>query len=935
MEEAAKPKKAGRPKTVWTRDPTDEEQFLEILPDVVEDPYSRQKLLMIVDASLCRQSFSEFVRQAWHVVEPTTTLEWNWHHEFICSVLQGLFEDWEHANTDPKFKARVLNTIFNVPPGSLKSRLLCVMFPVWCWLRKPGMKFLCLSVNEQAAHRDARDARTLIVSPWFQQMFIPDWQLKDDQTAISNYGTTKGGIRLSKALGAEVVGQRADCVAGHTSIATEIGPVEIEDLHQMEPGTWPKVWSFNHKTNKRELKPIKATRRIASRPVVEVRTNTNNLLVCTDAHRIYSEESYTKAAHLEGCAVSVMSGSNLFESHKTASTMPELSLRRSGVRSLSGKHSTLRGRARQEGTQTSSRPVLQQAMQRNKYEPPSDLEGLPALQQTVSSSVNQSIEAVLQQAMLFPAHNRTETLLTFEEVRAVRNGVSTEYDPSSLLFDALQEHSSFNSNARFWEQQLLGQSHEVVSRGTLEQLSSTNSSEGRADVRDLRPDSRIERSGIAGSSYRSQSTEQSAEQSDNAVRCVSHDAPQVNRATVLSVVQPLKDGSRLQIPVYDLEVEGNHNFFAEGILVHNCLILDDPNNPKESESKVVREGINETWKTNIFNRINHPETSMRIGIQQRVHSEDWTGFVTNPDNGAGLWSPTNRLGWLLVALPAEFEPERKCITPWGSDIRTEKGQPLHDVRMTPEFLEAEKKRFGSQGYAGQMQQRPTLAEGGTVKMRWWRYFHYEGQTAIAPSERKLSDEQNMEVHSREVKKTHGYGARWDFDWTAISLDPAAKATERGSQHGILVISGKGPQRFVRADKTFRGDVLEVIRVMLQLCKEYDPNRILIEAKAAGPALMTMFEERFQRGEVVGMDGRPLRVVVDSIEPMGDKMARVDSCLPELESGLVHLWDGADWLKPFVEEVCGFPLASYDDRIDSLSQCLNHMRSWNSYQLPSW
>lgn len=35
-------------------------------------------------------------------------------------------------------------------------------------------------------------------------------------------------------------------------------------------------------------------------------------------------------------------------------------------------------------------------------------------------------------------------------------------------------------------------------------------------------------------------------------------------------------GVNSQIAVYDIGVEGNHNFLANGILVHNCLIIDDP-----------------------------------------------------------------------------------------------------------------------------------------------------------------------------------------------------------------------------------------------------------------------------------------------------------------------------------------------------------------------
>jgi predicted phage terminase large subunit-like protein len=52
---------------------------------------------------------------------------------------------------------------------------------------------------------------------------------------------------------------------------------------------------------------------------------------------------------------------------------------------------------------------------------------------------------------------------------------------------------------------------------------------------------------------------------------------------------------------------------------------------------------------------------------------------------------------------------------------------------------------------------------------------------------------------------------------------------------------------------------------------------------------------------------------------------------------VYLLDGAPWLEAFTNEVCGFPRASYDDRVDALTQCLNHHISEEpgGYELPDW
>ncbi len=72
-----------------------------------------------LDIVAARQSLFEFVCQSWHVLEPATRFEPNWHHKLICDVLQGMFEDWQKAE-DPTYNQRVRNAIFSLPPGSLK-----------------------------------------------------------------------------------------------------------------------------------------------------------------------------------------------------------------------------------------------------------------------------------------------------------------------------------------------------------------------------------------------------------------------------------------------------------------------------------------------------------------------------------------------------------------------------------------------------------------------------------------------------------------------------------------------------------------------------------------------------------------------------------------------------------------------------------------------
>jgi predicted phage terminase large subunit-like protein len=197
------------------------------LVQAIEAGYAAQ-VLAASEIALSRVCFSKFCQLAWHVIEPSTHLEWGRHHELICTTLQALFEDWWRSKHDRHHIPSVRNTVFNCPPGSLKSKLIAVFFHAWVWIRAPGTKFVCVSVNESAAQRDARDTRALLLSDWYQANFQPAWTIKTDQDAISDFGNTAGGARLSRASGSVIVGLRGDFFLGDDLNDPEESDKELE-----------------------------------------------------------------------------------------------------------------------------------------------------------------------------------------------------------------------------------------------------------------------------------------------------------------------------------------------------------------------------------------------------------------------------------------------------------------------------------------------------------------------------------------------------------------------------------------------------------------------------------------------------------------------------------------------------------------------------------
>lgn len=114
----------------------------------------------------CR-SLAGFIREAWHILEPSTPLVWNWHLDVICAHLEAI-------SRGTFLKMGLPNRIvFNVPPGSMKSLAISVMWQAWEWgpLRRPGLRYLSTAYADTWVIRDVVKTRDLVASDWYQTLW--------------------------------------------------------------------------------------------------------------------------------------------------------------------------------------------------------------------------------------------------------------------------------------------------------------------------------------------------------------------------------------------------------------------------------------------------------------------------------------------------------------------------------------------------------------------------------------------------------------------------------------------------------------------------------------------------------------------------------------------------------------------------------------------
>jgi predicted phage terminase large subunit-like protein len=118
--------------------------------------------LIAIELEQCQSwSLSTFIKQAWHVIEPSDPYIGGWCIDAMCEHLEAVTN------------AQITRIIFNVPPGLMKSLLINVFFPMWEWGVKKltHHRFINASHNIDLPIRDNNKARLLLDSDWYRLRF--------------------------------------------------------------------------------------------------------------------------------------------------------------------------------------------------------------------------------------------------------------------------------------------------------------------------------------------------------------------------------------------------------------------------------------------------------------------------------------------------------------------------------------------------------------------------------------------------------------------------------------------------------------------------------------------------------------------------------------------------------------------------------------------
>jgi predicted phage terminase large subunit-like protein len=226
--------------------------------------------------------------------------------------------------------------------------------------------------------------------------------------------------------------------------------------------------------------------------------------------------------------------------------------------------------------------------------------------------------------------------------------------------------------------------------------------------------------------------------------------------------------------------------------------------------------------------------------------------------------------WEIVEFPAIFE----------------NGEALWPEYWSLEELEKIKASINLSKWNAQYLQNPTSDTAAVIKREWWMKWNKDGVPRL---------HYVMQSYDTAYLKTR------TSDYTAIQTWGVFYPTEESPPNVILLDAKKGKWEFP-----------DLKRIAFEEYKYWDPEVVLIEAKAAGHPL--------------SQELRSTGIPIANFTPSrgNDKHVRMNSVAPLFEAGLVWYPESA-WAEEVIEEMAAFPNGEHDDHCDAATQALMRFR----------
>ena len=301
----------------------------------------------------------------------------------------------------------------------------------------------------------------------------------------------------------------------------------------------------------------------------------------------------------------------------------------------------------------------------------------------------------------------------------------------------------------------------------------------------------------------------------------------------------------------------------------DLLIIDDPHSEQEATlAETNAEVYDKTyeWYTSGPRQRLQPGGAIVV-VMTRWSKKDLTGQV--------LKSAAQRSGeeWEVIEFPALLPS----------------GRPLRPEFWSLKELQALKSELPNGKWMAQYMQQPTSDVSAIIKREWWKIWE-DDDPPYCDFLIQSWDTAFLKTERSDYSACTTWGVFYKPDDTGLN------------QANIILLNAiKKRMEFPELKKRAYDEY-----------KEWDPDALIIEAKASGAPLVF---------ELIAM-GIPVQEYTPSRG--NDKIARLNSVADIFASGLVWV-PNTHWAEELVEEVASFPSGEHDDLVDSTSQALMRFR----------
>lgn len=477
--------------------------------------------------------------------------------------------------------------LISFPPRHGKSQLTSEFFPAWYLGRHPDKYVIFATYAQELADDFGRKVRNQIRDEELYQKIFPGVALSGDSQSARRFMLTQGGTYFAVGAGGPITGRGAHCFPWNTQVSTPCGTRPIGTL---QPGD--VVLAYDTSRGNVVRSHVKA---VAVRPqsgLYRITTSSGRVVEATGNHPFYVDGRWIEAR-------SLASGDRLL----------------CAVQQERDKECFRRKQVREEGSH--SFLLLRGLLERLHKQCQTWSEKLPWVWRSCSKKVGSKTETDRRGFLLRQVLSAIQSKKGWAEgcapalsaeVRDVQHGfyyrlVKKTKRFFTVLFPFVQGCVAVTANGCRWKPEVEKRcsASPPVARSERVPHDASFDCEGRRS--EMRGVFRVG-TAFGSASHRQQSDKQfSVKSCDSLLFMPSQMACSRDIEVEHDFVAVVERLCREEV-VYDIQVAEQNNFFAECILVHNCLIVDDIIKGRDdADSTAIRRSVIDWYKSVAYTRL--------------------------------------------------------------------------------------------------------------------------------------------------------------------------------------------------------------------------------------------------------------------------------------------------------------------------------------------